>query len=215
MLFRDRITAGHRLASQLSLYANKEDVLVVGLARGGIPVAFAVATQLNVIWDILLVRKLGVPNNPELAMGAVASGGILLVNQEIVTQHNLSPAIIEEIVTKERAELERRERIYLAKDRVLLDVRSFTVILVDDGLATGATMLTAIATMQERQAKAIIVAVPVGVREACQKLEALVDRVICLAMPVPFRAVSIWYDNFPQLTDEEVSSWLKRGKTKK
>lgn len=215
MLFRDRITAGHRLASQLSLYANKEDVLVVGLARGGIPVAFAVATQLNVIWDILLVRKLGVPNNPELAMGAVASGGILLVNQEIVTQHNLSPAIIEEIVTKERAELERRERIYLAKDRVLLDVRSFTVILVDDGLATGATMLTAIATMQERQAKAIIVAVPVGVREACQKLEALVDQVICLAMPVPFRAVSIWYDNFPQLTDEEVSSWLKRGKTKK
>jgi putative phosphoribosyl transferase len=215
MLFIDRIAAGQRLASQLNIYANRSDVVVIGLARGGIPVAFAVASKLNLLWDILLVRKLGVPGNPELAMGAIASKNIRSIEREIVADRNLSPAIIEEVVEREQAELARREKLYFASDYLPLDVKELTVILVDDGLATGATMLAAIEAMQLRQPKSIIVAIPIGVKEVCEKLEKSVDGVICLATPQPFRAVSIWYDNFPQLTDEEVISFLLSRSTLK
>jgi putative phosphoribosyl transferase len=212
MLFSDRIAAGQKLADELSTYANRADIAVMGLARGGIPVAVMMATQLNVSWDILVVRKLGVPDNPELAMGAISFGGICLLNQAIVAEHNLSTAAIQEVIARETAELARREEIYFPDDYVRLDIKSSTVILVDDGLATGATMLAAIASMKRQQAKKIIVAVPVGVEEVSQKLEESVDRVVCLATPQPFQAVSIWYDKFPQLTDEEVISWLKQRK---
>jgi predicted phosphoribosyltransferase len=215
MLFIDRIAAGQKLASQLTVYANRSDVVVIGLARGGIPIAFAVASKLNLLWDILLVRKLGVPGNPELAMGAIASKNIRSIEQEIVADRNLSPAIIEKVVERETAELARREQLYFASDYLPLDVKELTVILVDDGLATGATMLAAIEAMQLRQPKSIVVAIPIGVKDVCEKLEKSVDRVICLATPQPFRAVSIWYDNFPQLTDEEVISFLLSRSTLK
>lgn len=212
MLFSDRIAAGQKLASELNTYANRADVAVMGLARGGIPVAAAMADRLNVGWDILIVRKLGVPDNPELAMGAIAFGGICLLNEAIVAEHDLSTAAIQEVVARETAELVRREEIYFPDDYIRLDIKSSTVILVDDGLATGATMLAAIASMQEQQAKEIIVAVPIGVEEVCQRLAEVVDQVVCLAKPQPFQAVSIWYDKFPQLNDEEVILWLKKRK---
>jgi putative phosphoribosyl transferase len=214
MLFSDRIAAGQKLASELNTYANRADVAVMGLARGGIPVAAAMADRLNISWDILIVRKLGVPDNPELAMGAIAFCDICLLNQAIVDEHDLSTATIQEVVARETAELTRREKIYFSDDYVRLDLKSSTVILVDDGLATGATMLAAIASMQQQQAKEIIVAVPIGVEEVCQRLAEVVDRVVCLAKPQPFQAVSIWYDNFPQLSDEEVISWLTQRKIK-
>ncbi|MBE9043180.1 phosphoribosyltransferase [Pleurocapsales cyanobacterium LEGE 10410] len=214
MLFQNRTDAGAKLASNLSDYANRSDVVVVGLPRGGVPVAFIVAEELNLSFNILMVRKLGMPGNRELAIGAIASGGIQLFNK-FAQQKDLSPKLIKQIVLQEQQELERRERIYLNNDRSLLDVESQTVIIVDDGLATGTTMLAAIEALQQQQPKQIVVAVPIGSKKTCEQLAQRVDRVVCLEHPEPFKAVGNWYQSFPQLSDREVCFWLTEASEKR
>ena len=209
-MFDDRTDAGINLARRLSNYTNLQNAVVVGLPRGGVPVAYAVAKELNLSLNILLVRKLGMPGNPELAIGAIASGGIQLLNK-FAQLENLSPKIIKQIVLQEQQELERREHIYLDGDRSLLNVRLRTVILIDDGLATGTTMMAAIKALQQQQPKHITVAVPVGSRKTCEQIQQQVDRVVCLEQPENFRAVGNWYKKFPQLSDREVCFWLTQA----
>jgi predicted phosphoribosyltransferase len=210
MLFSDRSEAGKRLAAQLSAYANRPDVIVLALPRGGVPVAFEVARSLKAPLDLFLVRKLGVPGHVELAMGAIASGGVRVLNQEVVQALHLPEEVIDEVTEEQQQELARRELAYRG-DRPPLDARGRIVILVDDGLATGSTMRAAVAALRQQQPDRIVVAVPVGDAETCQELRKEANEVICLHTPDPFYAVGIWYRNFGQTSDEEVRSLLKRS----
>jgi putative phosphoribosyl transferase len=209
--FRDRREAGRLLAATLTAYANRPDVLVLALPRGGVPVAYEVARALGAPLDVFLVRKLGVPGHEELAMGAIATGGVRVINDELVRALRIPDEMIEAVVAKEQQELERRERLYRG-DRPPPDVRGRTVILVDDGLATGATMYAAVKALQQQQAARIVVAVPIASPETCEQLSGEVDDIICAVTPEPFYAVGLWYEDFSQTTDEEVHDLLARAR---
>jgi predicted phosphoribosyltransferase len=208
--FRDRHEAGRRLADKLSAYAKRPDVLVLALPRGGVPVAYEVARALQAPLDVFLVRKLGVPGYEELAMGAVATGGVRVLNDEIVNGLRIPDYVVDAVTVWEQQELARREQLYRG-DRPAPDVRGRTVILVDDGLATGATMHAAIAALRRQQPARIVVAVPTAPPEMCEALRAEVDDVICAITPQPFRSVGLWYEDFSPTTDEEVRELLARA----
>jgi putative phosphoribosyl transferase len=208
--YGDRSEAGRLLAAELAAYANHPDVLVLALPRGGVPVAYEVARALNASLDVFLVRKLGVPGHEELAMGAVATGGVRVLNDEIISDLRIPDYLIDAVAAQEQRELERRERLYRG-DRPPPDVRGRTVILVDDGLATGATMYAAIQALRQQQPARIVVAVPTASPETCEALRAEVDEVICAITPEPFYAVSLWYEDFSQTTDETVRDLLARS----
>lgn len=207
MQFADRQDAGRALAQKLLAYANREDVLVLGLPRGGIPVAYEVARVLKAPLDLFLVRKLGAPGQEELAMGAIASGGTQVFNEEVVRALQISPAQIRQVVRQEHAELERRASVYRGKQPAPV-VKDKTVILVDDGLATGATMRAAVQALRQQQPAQIVVAVPTAAPEICAEFESEVDEIICAMTPWPFRGVGLWYENFEQTTDAEVRQLL-------
>ncbi len=208
--FRDRREAGQLLATKLTAYANRPDVLVLALPRGGVPVAYEVARALGAPMDIFLVRKLGVPGYEELAMGAIATGGVRVLNDDLVGGLRIPDYIIDEVAAWEQQELERRERLYRG-DRPMPDVRGRTVILVDDGLATGATMQAAVKALRLQQPARIVVAVPTAAPETCAQLKTMADDVICAITPEPFHAVGLWYEDFSQTTDEEVRDLLAQG----
>ena len=210
MRFQDRKAAGQTLARELAPYTNRPDVLVLGLPRGGVPVAFEVAEALNAPLDVFLVRKLGVPSQEELAMGAIASGGVQVLNEDVVLEFHLSEATINRVAAKEQHELERREHLY-RDDRPAPELRRRTVILVDDGLATGATMRAAVRALRQQQPDRIVIAVPISSPETCRKFKDEVDDIICAVTPCPFHSVGLWYDNFSQTTDDEVSNLLKQA----
>jgi putative phosphoribosyl transferase len=206
----NRIEAGRLLADALQSYAGGSDVLILALPRGGVPVAFEVARKLNVPLDLMLVRKLGVPGQRELAMGALASGGSKVMNQELVESLRLSEATLQAVINEEEQELERRERAYRG-NRPPPDVQDRRVILVDDGLATGATMRVAIAALRQQQPARIIVAIPVAPSSTVEKLRQEADEVFCLATPEPFFAIGRWYVDFSQTSDEEVRDLLDQA----
>jgi predicted phosphoribosyltransferase len=208
--FQNRSHAGRILAQHLDAYANRPDVQVLALPRGGVPVAFEVVKALRVPLDVFVVRKLGVPGHEEFAMGAIATGGVRVLNQEAVRALRLPNHVIEAVSARERQELERRERLYRS-DRPPLDVRGRTVILIDDGLATGATMYAAIQALRQIQPARIVVAVPIAAPETCAALKTEVDEIVCAVTPEPFRAVGLWYEDFSQTTDEEVRELLARS----
>jgi putative phosphoribosyl transferase len=205
--FRDRTHAGQFLAQQLRKYADREDVIVLALPRGGVPVAFEVANALHVPMDVFLVRKLGVPGHEELAMGAIASGGLRVLNTDVVRELAVPEAIIDRVAEKELIELRRRERAY-RDDLPEPDVRGRTIILIDDGLATGSTMRAAAQALATRQPARIVVAVPVASAETCEVLKREVDEVVCGVTPEPFHAVGLWYHDFDQTTDDDVRKLL-------
>jgi putative phosphoribosyl transferase len=209
-VFYDRADAGRRLARELHDYADRADLLVLGLPRGGIPVAFEVAQALGAPLDVFVVRKLGVPGHEELAMGAIASGGIQILNDDVIRAGSVTRAEIAAKVAAETRELHRRERLYRS-DRPFPRVSGVTVILVDDGLATGSTMQAAVAALRLRRPAAIVVAVPVAARETCDTFRRLADDVVCAVTPEPFYAVGMWYQDFSQTSDEEVHDLLLRG----
>jgi predicted phosphoribosyltransferase len=204
--FRDRREAGRVLAGKLTGYANRPDVLVLALPRGGVPVAYEVARALRVPLDVFLVRKLGVPGHEELAMGALATDGVRILNQEVIKALDIPESIVDEVAAEELEELKRRERLYRGS-RPPPDLRGRMVILVDDGLATGATMRAAIRALQQQPAR-IIVGVPTASPDTCEALGAEADEVICVMTPRPFLSVGHWYDDFTQTTDEEVRRLL-------
>src|SRR5688572_17958214 len=197
MQFANRINAGRALAKKLNHYANRSDVVVLALPRGGVPVAYEVARALGAPLDIFLVRKLGVPGYEELAMGAIATGGVRVLNDPLVGGLRIPDYIVDEVAAREQQELERRERLYRG-DRPAPEVRGRTVILVDDGLATGATMLAAVKALRQQQPARIVVAVPTASPETCEEMRAEVDDVICAITPEPFHAVRLWYQDFSQ-----------------
>src|SRR6266850_7416961 len=207
--FHDRREAGRVLAEKLTTYANCSDVLVLALPRGGVPVGYEVAGALGVPLAVFVVRKLGVPGYEELAMGAVATGGVLVLNDQLVERLGIPQHIIDAVAARERQELARRERLYRS-GRPPLDVRGRTVILVDDGLATGATMHAAIQALRQQNSARIVVAVPTASPDTCEEMKAKADDVICAITPEPFEAVGRWYQDFSQTTDEEVSALLAR-----
>jgi predicted phosphoribosyltransferase len=206
--FADRTEAGRELAAALREYAGREDVLVLALPRGGVPVAFEVARELDAPLDVFLVRKLGLPSQPELAIGAIASGGVRVLNDEVVRAAAVSPETIEHVTAREREELARRERVYRG-ERPALDVEGRTVILVDDGLATGSTMRAAIRALRLQRPARIVAAVPVAPAETCDDLRGEADEVVCPHTPAPFIAISIWYEQFPQTSDDEIRELLR------
>ncbi len=210
MQFRDRSEAGRALGAKLEEFANRQDVVVLALPRGGVPVGYEVAHALGAPLDVFVVRKLGTPGQEELAMGAIASGGVRMVNESVVKSFHLSPEQVEAVVAREAQEVERREQQY-GEGRKRPEVRDRTVILVDDGLATGATMRTAVAALRAQGPKAIIVAVPVGARSTCELLAREADELVCLVMPRDFFAVGQWYREFPQTSDAEVRELLERA----
>jgi putative phosphoribosyl transferase len=205
--FRDRVDAGRQLGERLRRFAGHPEVLVLGLPRGGIPVARQVAHALGAPLDVFVVRKLGVPGQEELAMGAIASGGVRVLNREVIESLGVPREVIEAATREESAELERRERLYRG-GRAPRDVRGKTVILVDDGLATGSTMRAAVAALRGRGPAGIVVAVPTGAAAACEEFDRLADACVCLLMPEPFRAVGLWYEDFSQTSDAEVQEAL-------
>src|SRR6195256_5187343 len=199
-LFRDRREAGRLLAEKLATYANRPDVIVLALPRGGVPVAYEVARALRAPLDVFVVRKLGVPGYEELAMGAVATGGVRVLNEQLVKRLGIPDHLIDAVAAREQQELARRERLYRG-GRPTPDVRGRTVILVDDGLATGATMSAAIAALRELRPARIVVAVPTASPETCEEMRSKADDVICAITPEPFNAVGRWYRDFSQTTD--------------
>jgi putative phosphoribosyl transferase len=206
--FRDRLQAGRRLAAALAPYAGRPNLLVLGLPRGGVPVAYEVARALSAPLDVMLVRKLGVPGHEELAMGAIASGGIRVLSDDVVAAFGIPERVIATVAANEEEELDRRERAY-RDDRPPVDVRGRTVILVDDGLATGSTMRAAAAALKAQHPERLVVAVPVAPSETCAILRREVDDVVCALAPEPFFAVGNWYDDFSQTSDEEVRDLLR------
>jgi putative phosphoribosyl transferase len=206
-LFRDRFEAGRVLASQLSGYAGRPDLIVLALPRGGVPVGSEVARALGAPLDVFLVRKLGLPGHEELAMGAIASGGIRLINEDVVQSYHVSDTAIEAVTRVEIQELQRRERMY-RDNRPLPSLHDRTIILVDDGLATGATMRVVVLAVREEAPSSIVVAVPVAAAETCDEFRTIVDDVVCAETPSPFYAVGLWYEDFSQTTDEEVHELL-------
>ena len=208
--FADRTEAGEELARKLTAYAHRPDALVLALPRGGVPVGFAVARALQVPLDVFLVRKLGVPGQEELAMGAVASGGVRVLNREVIELLGIPDSLIEAVASRELGEVARRERLY-RDHRPAPAVRGRTVILVDDGLATGATMRAAVAALRQQQPARVVVAVPTAAPETCAELGAEADEVVCARTPQPFYAVGLWYADFRQTTDDEVRDLLARA----
>lgn len=206
----DRAEAGRRLVEPLLKYAHRPDVIVLALPRGGVPVAYEVVKALDVRLDLMLVRKLGVPSNPEFAMGAIASGGIQIRNEEALRAHPISPAAFDAVVARETRELQRREHLYRGA-RPPLQLKGQVVILVDDGLATGASMMAAIRAVRVQAPARIVVAVPVAPREAVDTLSFEVDEVICPLIPEWMMSIGYWYLSFPQTSDEEVIDLLQRA----
>ena len=209
--FRDRAAAGRSLARKLAAYRGRSDVLVLALPRGGVPVAFEVARALKAPLDVFLVRKLGVPGHEELAMGAIATGSAML-NEEVIRSLNIPHHVVQAVASQEFRELERRERAY-RDDRPPCDVRNHTVIVVDDGLATGATMRVAVAALRRLGPDRIVVAVPTAAPESCRQLAREADECVSVMQPDPFYAVGIWYDDFAQVTDDEVRDILLEAAT--
>ncbi|MBD2776140.1 phosphoribosyltransferase [Iningainema tapete] len=207
MQFKNRRSAGQHLAKDLAVYADRADVLVLALPRGGVPVAFEVAKALNVPLDVFVVRKLGVPGREELAMGAIASGGVQVLNDDIVRSIPDFNQVITLVAAKETKELERRETLYRG-DRPFPTIQGRIVILVDDGLATGATMRAAVEALRNYQPASIVIAVPVSAPETYQQLQAKVEEIVCAVIPKRFYSVGLWYEDFPQTTDEEVRNLL-------
>ena len=210
--YEDRSHAGRALAERLVHLAGDPDVRVLGLPRGGVPVAAEVARALGAPLDIFLVRKLGVPGHEELAMGAIASGGVLTLNDDVVVGLNISETMMEAVVAREHKELARREHLYRG-DRPPPDVDGKIVVLVDDGLATGATMRAAVASVKAKGAGKTVVAVPVGAPQVCSVLTAEADEVVCAMTPGKLIAVGFWYQDFAQVTDEEVTSMLREAES--
>ena len=208
--FRDRREAGRFLARELAAYANRPDVIVLALPRGGVPVGYEIAQALHAPLDVFLVRKLGVPGHEEYAMGAIASGGVSVLNEEVVQRLGISPYQIETVAAREQRELERRERAYRG-ERPPPEVSGRTVILVDDGLATGASMQAAVLALRRLQPARIVVAVPVAAPETCEQLREIADEVVCATTPEPFYAVGLWYEDFSQTSDEEVRALLAQA----
>jgi putative phosphoribosyl transferase len=208
--FADRAEAGRVLAELLVTYKGQSDVIVLALPRGGVPVAFEVARALRTPLDVFLVRKLGAPGQEELAMGAIASGDIVVLNDDLVRALKISRDVLDLEVASERQELARREAIYRG-GRPPRDVRGKTVILVDDGLATGSTMRAAVTALRRQEPARIVVAVPIGARSTCDEVKKIADQCICAVTPDHFRAVGLWYDDFEQTDDDEVCSLLARA----
>lgn len=206
--FENRREAGRKLAEKLEHYAKRDDVIALALPRGGVPVAYEVAAALELPLDVLIVRKLGAPGHRELAMGAVASGGVRVVNEAIVASLGVSPAALEATAQEELRELRRRELRYRG-ERPPLSLAGRTVLLIDDGVATGASMRAALSALQRLEPARIVVAVPTAAKDACQALEQQADEVVCLMTPEPYHAVGAWYREFPQTSDEEVRRLLE------
>jgi putative phosphoribosyl transferase len=208
--FRDRIEAGEALAEGLSAYRDRADVVVLALPRGGVPVAREVARALGVPFDVFVVRKLGVPGHEELAMGAIATGGVRQLNTDVIDALGIPATVIDEVAAREQIELDRRERDYRGRrpPRPLLNQ---TVILVDDGLATGSTMRAAVIAVRQQQPARVIVAVPVGAPSTCAELSSEADQVVCVRTPDPFVAVGLWYRDFTPTTDGEVRALLEEA----
>jgi len=209
MRFENRREAGHMLAESLSAYANRTDVVVLALPRGGVPVGFEVARALNAPLDVFVVRKLGTPGQEELAMGAIASGGVRVLNDEVIRSFGITDLQIDRVAIREQWELERRELAYRG-NRPLPDLLNRTVIIVDDGLATGTTMRAAVAALRSYNPARTVVAVPAAPADICDELRAEVDEVFCLITPEVFWAVGAWYEDFSQTTDAEVHVLLER-----
>jgi predicted phosphoribosyltransferase len=206
--YQDRRHAGAQLARRLDHYRGRSDVVVLALPRGGVPVAYEVALALEAPLDVFLVRKLGLPGYGELAMGAIASGGVRVLNDDVVSWYRIPAQIIDEVARQEQAELERRERLY-RDGRAPVELRHRVVILVDDGLATGSTMKAAVAAVQAQAPSKVVVAVPVGAAETCQEFCGMVDEAVCARAPARFVAVGQWYQDFSPTTDEEVRGLLQ------
>jgi putative phosphoribosyl transferase len=209
-LFADRIEAGRLLAAALQGYRGGPDVIVLGLPRGGIPVAHRVAEELGVPLDVFLVRKLGVPGHEELAMGAIATGGVRVLSQQLIDHVGIPQEVIEEVTQREAQELVRRERVYRG-ERPPAEIAGRTVILIDDGLATGSTMRAAVAAVRKQGPRRMVVAVPVAAADTCEALRREVEEVVCLETPEPFFAVGMWYEDFTETSDAEVRELLERA----
>jgi putative phosphoribosyl transferase len=208
--FANRAGAGRELAAALSDYRNRDNVAVLALPRGGVPVAYEVARELRTPLDVFVVRKLGLPAQPELAMGAIASGGVQVLNDEVVHALGVPQETIEKVAAREREELARRERLYRG-DRSPQSVEGKTVILVDDGVATGSTMRAAIKALREQKPAELVVAIPVAPPETVEALRREADNVVCVRMPEPFLALGAWYSSFPQTPDAEIQALLARA----
>ena len=209
-LFKDRRDAGKKLAQKLSAYASRSDVVILALPRGGVPVAYEVALTLNAPLDIFTVRKLGLPGHEELAMGAIATGGARVINQDVVRSFNVPQGVVEAVAKQELRELERRERAFRG-DRMMREVHDKTAILIDDGLATGASMQAAIKGLRAKDPTRIVVAVPTAPLETCEAFKQLVDEMICATTPEPFYGVGQWYEDFSQVTDDQVQTFLEQA----
>ncbi|PFH09747.1 putative phosphoribosyl transferase [Collimonas sp. PA-H2] len=208
--FKNRTEAGARLAQQLGVYSGHPDAIVLALPRGGVPVGFAIAKALEIPLDVLLVRKLGVPGNEECAMGAIASGGLCVMQPDILTHFDISMEVVEATVQRKLKELAEREQLYRAS-RPALQLAGRTAIIVDDGLATGSTMLAALNAAREAKVARLIVAVPVAASEGIRQIEAQADEAVFLMNPEPFYAVGVWYDDFRQTADDEVIGLLDKA----
>jgi putative phosphoribosyl transferase len=208
--FADRREAGRKLATKLVAYANCPHLLVLALPRGGVPIAYEVARALHARLDVFIVRKLGVPWNEELAMGAIATGGVRVLNHETIDRSAIPDWVVDDVAEREQEELERRERLYRG-DRPAADIRDRTIILVDDGLATGSTMRAAAIALRQMKPLKIVVAVPVSPPETCEAFRSEVDEVICAITPEPFIAVGAWYSDFSQTSDDEVRQLLEQA----
>jgi len=213
MIFRNRAEAGERLASHLGEYANREDVIVLGVPRGGVPIAFKVASALNLPLDVFVLRKLGVPGHEEFAFGAIGSGGVRVLDKSVVAALGLSDSLIELVTQTERAELARREQIYRGL-RPPLDVHGKTVILVDDGIATGSSLQAGVRALRQMQPAAIVIAAPVAPRSTVNRLKKEVHDVVCVAVPETFYGVGQFYQDFSQVSDEEVIELLNTASRK-
>lgn len=209
-VFTNRADAGRQLAGWLSAYAGRADVVVLALPRGGVPVAAEVAARLGAPLDVFLVRKLGVPGHPELAMGAIAEGGVMVVSQAILADLGIPRSALDQVAARERLELERRDVQYRG-GRERPSVRDKVVILIDDGLATGATMEAAVMALREHHPARIVVATPVGARESCERLGRVADEVVCALIPTSFMAVGQWYQDFGQTSDDEVKALVDQA----
>lgn len=209
--YRNRTEAGQALAPHLAAYANRPDVVVLGLPRGGVPVGFAVAEALKAPLDVFTVRKIGVPGHEELALGAVATGGVRVLNEDVVSMLHLAPGVVETLAARTEQELAQRERAYRG-DLPPPDLHGRTVVLVDDGLATGATMRAAVEAVRRQGAARVVVAVPVAAASTCEAMRTIADEVVCARTPEPFYAVGLWYEDFRQTTDDEVRDLLARAR---